>query len=254
MDLVEILKECGNGYRMYSPVCGTCTLKRIDTEAIYPIVVTAVDGCEFSFTEEGKLYTDKCYDGECIIFPDKNMSWEDAILNSKLSIIASLEKVSHLEIKSKENKVDVITGFRNFKHVEEIAKKYNLKTVSLYRPSEDAPMQISAYGVQNPIEIDCALYSAYDNDRQNVYKNYINTKISEYDFIDYNVNPILKRCETFEELAFVIFNFKVIYNKLKDMKEDEILITKNNKLIDICKKKETSFHFNGYSIMIGLIR
>ena len=71
LNLVEILKDCPNGTRLYSSVFGEVELDLVDVCAKYPIVIRLKDegrGRE-SLTTEGKLFLE--YEGECILFPSR---------------------------------------------------------------------------------------------------------------------------------------------------------------------------------------
>lgn len=74
MNIVEILKYCPKGTKLYSTVHGEVTLNYICKEKKYPICINIYDQKD-SLTKEGRLYEDK---GECILFPSENQrSWED---------------------------------------------------------------------------------------------------------------------------------------------------------------------------------
>ena len=71
LDLVEILKDCPSGMKLYSPYCGEVELDSVCKDcADYPIMVRC-DGRLISFTRDGRLYTE-FPDGECALFPAKN--------------------------------------------------------------------------------------------------------------------------------------------------------------------------------------
>ena len=71
LDLVEILKDCPSGMKLYSPYCGEVELDSVCKDcADYPITVRC-DGRLISFTRDGRLYTE-FPDGECALFPAKN--------------------------------------------------------------------------------------------------------------------------------------------------------------------------------------
>lgn len=81
LNLVEILKDCPKGTKLYSPIVGVVSLQEIDTRDEYPIKVRLVTGGDYmivgsdeSFTEGGKY---KEYeDAECMLFPSKeNRDW-----------------------------------------------------------------------------------------------------------------------------------------------------------------------------------
>ena len=76
LNLVEILKDCHKGTKLYSSVFGEVELDHIDTSCSnYPIIIRlkGVEGHE-SLTSEGKMFVD--YDGECVLFPSReNRDW-----------------------------------------------------------------------------------------------------------------------------------------------------------------------------------
>ena len=75
LNLVEILKDCPKGTKLYSSVFGMVELDHINIRTNYPIVIKLKDteGYE-SLTSEGKVFID--YDGECVLFPSReNRDW-----------------------------------------------------------------------------------------------------------------------------------------------------------------------------------
>ena len=68
LNLVEILKDCPEGTKLYSPVFGEVEFESIN-DIIGPIVVTTNTGNAECFTADGKMYT--YYNGECLLFPSK---------------------------------------------------------------------------------------------------------------------------------------------------------------------------------------
>ena len=68
LNLVEILKDCPEGTKLYSPVFGEVEFEDIN-DIIGPIVVTTNTGNAECFTADGKMYTR--YNGECVLFPSK---------------------------------------------------------------------------------------------------------------------------------------------------------------------------------------
>lgn len=81
INLVEILKNAPKGTKLWSPVCGDCTLERIGSGrgASYPITCKAIekDGSEHFevFAANGAVYTFYKY-SECMLFPSKeNRDW-----------------------------------------------------------------------------------------------------------------------------------------------------------------------------------
>lgn len=68
LNLVEILKDCSEGTKLYSPVFGEVKFESIN-DIIGPIIVTTNTGNAECFTADGKMYT--YYNGECLLFPSK---------------------------------------------------------------------------------------------------------------------------------------------------------------------------------------
>lgn len=71
IDLVEILKDCPIGTKLYSPICGECSLllvKNPQAERCPIKVETAMN--VLSFTYDGRLFLED--EGECLLFPSKN--------------------------------------------------------------------------------------------------------------------------------------------------------------------------------------
>ena len=69
LNLVEILKDCPEGTKLYSPVFGEVEFESIN-DIIGPIIVTTNTGNAECFTADGKMYT--YYNGECLLFPSKD--------------------------------------------------------------------------------------------------------------------------------------------------------------------------------------
>ena len=72
LNLVEILKDCPEGTKLYSPIIGEVEFKRIKYSE-YPIVTRCKNGNRIlSFTKEG-LFFPEGVQGECImLFPNKD--------------------------------------------------------------------------------------------------------------------------------------------------------------------------------------
>ena len=69
LNLVEILKDCPKGTKLYSTVFGEVEFESIN-DIIGPIVVTTNTGNAECFTADGKMFTR--YNGECVLFPSKD--------------------------------------------------------------------------------------------------------------------------------------------------------------------------------------
>ena len=69
LNLVEILKDCPKGTKLYSTVFGEVEFEDIKDNSTYPIIVSKGINNFDSFTADGKVYKD--LDGECVLFPSK---------------------------------------------------------------------------------------------------------------------------------------------------------------------------------------
>ena len=72
LNLVEILKDCPKGTKLYSNVFGDVELVRINQndDVIYPIEIKLSDDSINSVTTDGRLC--EYYNGECTLFPSKD--------------------------------------------------------------------------------------------------------------------------------------------------------------------------------------
>ena len=69
LNLVEILKDCPKGTKLYCTLCGEVIFNGIDKSS-YTINVNNGDS-EISLTKDGKFWSDSLR-GECLLFPSKN--------------------------------------------------------------------------------------------------------------------------------------------------------------------------------------
>ena len=77
LNLVEILKDCPKGTKLYSLIYGDVELEELfqDKDALYPIRVKLRDNALDDFTKDGRV--DANYSGECIIFPSREQrNWD----------------------------------------------------------------------------------------------------------------------------------------------------------------------------------
>ena len=70
LNLVEILKDCPKGTKLYSTVHGEVTFFGIDNKSSnYQIIVRHIDGMKETYASSGKLINS--FEGECILLPSK---------------------------------------------------------------------------------------------------------------------------------------------------------------------------------------
>lgn len=73
LNLIEILKDCPEGTKLYSPIFGDVELVKAFSQeeaANFLIVVKLSDGETAAFTKDGKIFAE--YNGECMLFPSKD--------------------------------------------------------------------------------------------------------------------------------------------------------------------------------------
>lgn len=70
VNLIEILKNCPTGTKLYSPLFGEVTFRKIDKKDLFPIVVETSLGATATFSAEGRFFP--AYgDSECLLFPSE---------------------------------------------------------------------------------------------------------------------------------------------------------------------------------------
>lgn len=70
LNLVEILKNCPKGTKLYSTIYGEVKLYSIEEKHQYPIIFTKTTGYTNRVTADGRHLVD--YNGECTLFPSKD--------------------------------------------------------------------------------------------------------------------------------------------------------------------------------------
>lgn len=78
LNLVEILKDCPKGTKLYSPIYGyvelVCVLQNEGVEC--PIQIKMSDDALDSFTKDGRMFAE--YKGECMLFPScEERNWSN---------------------------------------------------------------------------------------------------------------------------------------------------------------------------------
>ena len=70
LNLVEILKDCPKGTKLYSTIYGDVEFVKVSNHLEYPIEVKRRYYSIGSFTNDGRLLAG--YNGECVLFPSKD--------------------------------------------------------------------------------------------------------------------------------------------------------------------------------------
>ena len=123
INIVEKLKNCPQGTKLYSPLFGEVELVRIDMEnPKFPIIVKVVeDGIPYSnvtFTAEGKWYSVE--QSECLLFPSKdNRDWNK--FNLPVNTLKPFDKVLVKDSIDEKWKISLFSyydeGHQNFPYV-----------------------------------------------------------------------------------------------------------------------------------------
>ena len=151
LNLIEILKDCPNGTKLYSPIYGdvelVCVLQNIGIE--YPIQTKISDDAIDSFTNDGRMFAE--YKGECMLFPSREeRNWSN--FNHKKQkfdpkSLQSFDKVlvrNHSErwrVQSFSNIIEDNEDYRYFciNNVYRYCIPYNDDTKHLVGTTEEAP-------------------------------------------------------------------------------------------------------------------
>ena len=76
LNLVEILKDCPKGTKLYSPIWGDVEFNSVSMDILRPINVEIAGGIIACIANDGKLEPN--FDGECMLFPSKEVrTWDN---------------------------------------------------------------------------------------------------------------------------------------------------------------------------------
>ena len=70
LNLIEILKDCPKGTKLYSTIYGDVEFESINEDKSHPIIVRIDDDHTERFSIDGKIYS--FYNGECVLFPSRD--------------------------------------------------------------------------------------------------------------------------------------------------------------------------------------
>ena len=149
INIVEKLKNCCPGIRLYSPICGECVLEKLDpSDLVFPIHVKNNQGYSFGFSKEGLLYPN-LNSGECLLFPsDYQRDWDKFDSNKfHLEELEVFDKVLYRDNKTHTWKASFISYIQDDDYylMGEILSNYiipwNEDTESLWNTTNEAPEQ-----------------------------------------------------------------------------------------------------------------
>lgn len=147
LNLVEILKDCPRGTKLYSPVVGEVKIKYINNSFTFPICVEWDYGY-INFTKAGLMH-EKSVNGECMLFPSKDQrDWSKFKTNKPKFDPKTLQPFDKVLFKNDNNiwdcaivsyiKNDIIYFLANSGYVY-YCIPYNEDTKHLVGTTEEAP-------------------------------------------------------------------------------------------------------------------
>ena len=150
LNLVEILKDCPKGTKLYSPIYGDVEFLQVlaDSKVDYQIEVKLSDNTIDSFTKDGRINDE--YKGECLLFPSRDQRDWSKFMKPKFDP-KTLEPFDKVLVR--DSKVDFwcCDLFSNFTNIDGICQylcvgsvfefciPYNDDTKHLIETSEEAP-------------------------------------------------------------------------------------------------------------------
>ena len=131
LNLVEILKDCPMGTKLYSPAYGDVELVAVRDEATeYPIVIKLSKDSGTSLTIDGRISVD--YSGECMLFPsNEQRDWGKFKVKKERFNPKTLKPFDIVLMRDNDNDDDC-WGISYFSHIMEDGKFYTLSTYLVY--------------------------------------------------------------------------------------------------------------------------
>lgn len=141
INIAEILKDKPKGTKLYSSACGKCELKEADDKSFkisfYSSKSGFMNGGEGTFDKNGNLYDD----GECIVFPSKEMRDWHKFAWKNGDILVNCDKDVHIIFEAFEN--DTYTRFKGKHYLwkegneEDYCKEETFMLTSVFEKAND---------------------------------------------------------------------------------------------------------------------
>ena len=123
LNLVEILKDCPKGTKLYSTVYGDVELDCINKGEIFPVYFVKSDGDRESVTAQGLALA--CYGGECTLFPSREQrDWSKFKVKKPKFDPKTLKPFDKILARDRESTRWRCTFFSHIRDKEEIIYKY----------------------------------------------------------------------------------------------------------------------------------
>lgn len=123
LNLVEILKDCPKGTKLYSNIYGEVEFYGIEIGSEYPVKFVKPDGDRGSVTAQGLVIA--CYDGECTLFPSREQrDWSKFKPKQPKFDPKTLKPFDKILARDREITRWTCTFFSHIRDKEEIIYKY----------------------------------------------------------------------------------------------------------------------------------
>ena len=151
LNLVEILKDCPKGTKLYSIIFGDVKFNHVENDT-YPIVLDVREGFTFRVSQDGRYIND--FSGECTLFPSKEQrDWSKfKVKKDKFDpkTLKPFDKVLVRDFAGTEWSCDLFSYIENIKNQEDgfmctgcseynFCIPYNDKTKHLVGTTKEAP-------------------------------------------------------------------------------------------------------------------
>ena len=154
LNLVEILKDCPQGTKLYSSIYGEVELVNVlqGEDVEYPIEIKLNNNIVETFTNGGRLLVD--YDGECTLFPSKDQrDWSKFIVPDKIELKFN---VGDWIITPKDKLIQELGEYK-VKYTQEVLEKYinsmsNKDDERLRKTAIDFLKDFAEQGYENAVE------------------------------------------------------------------------------------------------------
>lgn len=152
LNLVEILKDCPKGTKLYSPIYGDVELVNVlqGENVEYPIEIKLHNNLIETFTDGGRLFVD--YNGECTLFPSREeRNWSNFKVKTPKFDPQTLKAFDRVLVRDDEDQQwccnffsHIIKGYTSFPYLcvrssFKYCIPYNDDTKHLVGTTEEAP-------------------------------------------------------------------------------------------------------------------
>ena len=159
LNLIELLKDCPIGTKLYSSVHGEVELEEVHLcKPDYPIEVRLSNNALDSFTTDGRLFEE--YNGECMLFPSREQrDWSKIKLKCLKSADAAPSLASLWHDASEEPR------YEEFLLAEE-SSEFNVYKLSGQEDNNSWKLLVSTMGIIRWAYIDDLLSKQFGNSEQ----------------------------------------------------------------------------------------